>query len=153
MLGVLRHTLAWLDSEGGVAVHALVLLQPTSPLRTGRHIEEAITLFQSTPVSSVVSVVKVPHQFNPVSIMKLSSQGILAPFLRDQPIATRRQEKPQIYARNGPAVLVCHPDTVRSGELYGDCCRPYVMSEEDSLDIDTPGDLVLAERALQIRGY
>jgi len=153
MLGVLRHTLAWLDAEGGVAVRALVLLQPTSPLRTGRHVEEAITLFQSTSVSSVVSVVEVPHQFNPVSIMKLSSQGILAPFLRDQPIATRRQEKPQIYARNGPAVLVCHPDTVRAGELYGDCCRPYVMSEEDSLDIDTPGDLALAERALQIRGY
>ena len=151
MLGVLRHALAWLESQG-VAVEALVLLQPTSPLRTGRHVEEAIALFRSAPASSVVSVVEVPHQFNPVSVMKLSAQGTLAPFLGDQVIATRRQDKPKAYARNGPVVLVCHPDTLRSGELYGASCLPYLMSEKDSLDIDTPQDLLLAEQALLARG-
>jgi CMP-N,N'-diacetyllegionaminic acid synthase len=152
MLGVLRHALAWLESQG-VAVEALVLLQPTSPLRTGRHVEEAIALFRSAPASSVVSVVEVPHQFNPVSVMKLSAQGTLAPFLGDQVIATRRQDKPKAYARNGPAVLVCHPETLRSGELYGASCRPYLMSEEDSLDIDAPRDLILAEQALLARSH
>ncbi len=147
MLGVLRHALAWLESQG-VAVEALVLLQPTSPLRMGRHVEEAIALFRSASASSVVSVVEVPHQFNPVSVMKLSVQGTLAPFLGDQALVTRRQDKPKAYARNGPAVLVCHPQTLRSGELYGASCRPYVMSEDDSLDIDTPRDLQLAEQAL-----
>jgi CMP-N-acetylneuraminic acid synthetase len=151
MLGVLRHALAWLESQG-VAVEALVLLQPTSLLRTSRHIEEAVALFRSAPASSVVSVVEVPHQFNPVSVMKLSAQGALTPFLGDQAVVTRRQEKPKAYARNGPAVLVCHPDTLRSGELYGSSCRPYFMLEEDSLDIDTPQDLILAEQALLDRG-
>lgn len=152
MLGVLRHALAWLESQG-VAVEALVLLQPTSPLRTGRHVEEAIALFRSAPASSVVSVVEVPHQFNPVSVMKLSDQGTLAPFLGDQAVVTRRQDKPKAYARNGPAVLVCHPETLRSGELYGASCRPYLMSEEDSLDIDAPRDLILAEQALLARSH
>jgi len=152
MLGVLRHALAWLESQG-VAVEALVLLQPTSLLRTSRHVEEAVALFRSGPASSVVSVVEVPHQFNPVSVMKLSAQGALTPFLGDQAVVTRRQEKPKAYARNGPAVLVCHPDTLRSGELYGSSCRPYFMLEEDSLDIDTPQDLILAEQALLDRSH
>jgi len=151
MLGVLRHALAWLDSQG-VAVEALVLLQPTSPLRTACHIEDAIALFRSAHASSVVSVVEVPHRFNPVSLMKLSAQGMLTLFLDDQVAATRRQDKPKVYARNGPAVLVCHPDTLRAGELYGDSCRPYLMSDEDSPDIDTPRDLIVAERALLDRG-
>jgi CMP-N,N'-diacetyllegionaminic acid synthase len=152
MLGVLTHALAWLESQGE-AVEGLVLLQPTSPLRTARHIEEAIALFRSAPASSVVSVVEVPHRFNPVSVMKLSAQGTLSPFLGDQVIATRRQDKPQAYARNGPVMLVCHPDTLRSGELYGASCLPYLMSEEDSLDIDSPQDLLLAEQALLDRGH
>lgn len=151
MLGVLRHALAWLESQG-VAVEALVLLQPTSLLRTSRHVEEAVALFRSTLASSVVSVVEVPHQFNPISVMKLSSQGTLTPFLGDQAVVTRRQDKPKAYARNGPAVLVCHPATLRYGELYGSNCRPYFMLEEDSLDIDTPQDLILAEQALLDRG-
>lgn len=151
ILWVLQHALAWLESRS-VVVEALVLLQPTSPLRTGRHIEEAIALFRSTPASSVVSVVEVPHQFNPVSVMKLSTQGTLTPFFKDQVFATRRQDKPKAYARNGPAVLVSHPDTLRSGELYGISCLPYLMSQEDSLDIDTPQDLLLAEQALLARG-
>jgi CMP-N,N'-diacetyllegionaminic acid synthase len=152
MLGVLRHALAWLESQG-VAVDALVLLQPTSLLRTSRHVDEAVALFRSAPASSVVSVVEVPHQFNPVSVMKLSAQGALTPFLGDQAVVTRRQDKPKAYARNGPAVLVCHPDTLRSGELYGSSSRPYFMLEEDSLDIDTPQDLILAEQALLDRGH
>lgn len=152
MLGVMRHALAWLESQG-VAVEALVLLQPTSPLRTGRHVEEAIALFRSAPASSVVSVVEVPHRFNPVSVMKLSAQGTLVPFLGDQIIAIRRQDKPNAYARNGPAVLISHPDTLRSGQLYGASCLPYLMSEEDSLDIDTPQDLLLAEQALLDRNH
>jgi CMP-N,N'-diacetyllegionaminic acid synthase len=152
MLGVLTHALAWLESQGE-AVEGLVLLQPTSPLRTARHIEEAIALFRSAPASSVVSVVEVPHRFNPVSVMKLSAQGTLSPFLGDQVIATRRQDKPQAYARNGPVMLVCHPDSLRSGELYGASCLPYLMSEEDSLDIDSPQDLLLAEQALLDRGH
>lgn len=147
MWGVLYHSLIWLESEG-TDVEAIVLLQPTSPLRTNRHIEEAIELFRSTEASSVVSVVEVPHHFNPHSVLKMSDQGTLTPFLGGQLTLTRRQEKPILYARNGPAVLVSHPDTLRSEQLYGATCLPYLMSEQDSLDIDTHDDLHKAGRAL-----
>lgn len=147
MLGVLRHTLDWHESTFGT-VEAIVLLQPTSPLRQARHIDEAVALFRSSGASSVVSVMEVPHQFNPVSVMSFE-EGVLRPFYGDGKLITRRQDKPRVFARNGPAVLVCHPDTLKGGELYGSRCVPYVMSAHDSLDIDEPGDLHAVEWALQ----
>jgi CMP-N,N'-diacetyllegionaminic acid synthase len=147
MLEVVRHALAFLDIQG-VVVEALVLLQPTSPLRTVRHIEESISLFRSKGATSVVSVVEVPHRFNPLSLMKMTTRETLVPYFADLPAPTRRQDKQPGYARNGPVVLVCNPSTIQSGELYGQMCVPYVMSEEESLDIDTLTDLHLAERLL-----
>ncbi len=66
------------------------------------------------------------------------------------PPAARRQDKQLVFARNGPAVLVLRPD--RLGEdLYGGDCRPYVMRPEDSVDVDQPFDLELAEFLLARR--
>lgn len=150
MVGVLQHTLSWLQSEGEY-VEALILLQPTSPFRTSCHIEEALHLFRIYEASSVVSVVEVPHQYNPFSLMKLGADGRLVPFFAGENTVTRRQEKPVLYARNGPVVLVCRPSKLVMGDLYGNSCIPYFMSIEDSLDIDTPTDLVLAELLLKSR--
>lgn len=146
MLDVMVHALDWFEKNED-EVDILVLLQPTSPLRTSEHIDEAIKLFVYNDASSVVSVVEVPHQYNPASIMKMSN-GYLYPFLGNNNTIMRRQDKPRIYARNGPAILVCAPDTLRSGELYGNRCVPYVMRQHDSLDIDEPEDLVALKEAI-----
>lgn len=148
MLAVIEHALMWYESSVG-PLEAVILLQPTSPLRTTNHIEEAIDLFQASDASSVVSVTEVPHQFNPVSVMALEN-GFLVPLLAGIN-ATRRQDKPCVFARNGPSILICHPSTIKSGELYGDRCIPYVMSSNDSLDIDEPSDIGDAELALSTR--
>jgi CMP-N,N'-diacetyllegionaminic acid synthase len=147
MLGVLLHALFWLEAAGE-SVEALVLLQPTSRLRCARHVDEAIALFFQNRVSSVVSVVEVPHAFNPVSVMKLDD-GLLLPYLTAGAVITRRQDKPLVYARNGPAVLVSAPQTLRQGELYGDRCMAYPMSHRESIDIDAPEDLELANLLMQ----
>lgn len=150
MLGVLRHALKWHEDNVG-PLEAVVLLQPTSPLRQAQHIDEAVALFRSSGASSVVSVMEVPHQFNPSSVMLLR-EGVLRPFVEDGRLITRRQDKPCVFARNGPAVLVCHPDTLKASELYGPRCVPYVMSASVSIDIDTQDDLREVERAMQSIG-
>lgn len=151
MLDVLCHALGWCESTGE-RVDVMVLLQPTSPLRTARHISEAVALFFERDATSVVSVMEVPHQFNPVSVLTID-EGILHPYLKESPLITRRQDKPRVYARNGPAVLVCAPGTLRAGELYGAACVPYLMSAADSLDIDEREDLELAEWLIERRRY
>ena len=149
MLPVLQHTLEFLAREAGFRPWAVVLLQPTSPLRTARHIDEAVALLQETGADSVVSVVEVPHGFNPVSVMRIVN-GKLVPFLEGHGNRIlRRQDKPVVYARNGPAVLVSKYETIMGkGDLYGSDCRPYVMDQESSVDIDGELDLTIAELLL-----
>jgi CMP-N,N'-diacetyllegionaminic acid synthase len=148
MLPVMRHALDFLDTQG-IAAAALVLLQPTSPLRTAEHIDAAVELFLAQGAETLVSVVAVPHQFNPVSVMTMDG-ATLRPFLPG-PAILRRQDKPRVVARNGPAILIVGQAALRRGTLYGDPTVGYVMSAADSLDIDEPDDLWLAEQYLARR--
>jgi CMP-N,N'-diacetyllegionaminic acid synthase len=148
MLPVLQHAIGAMQSNGFDA-DIVVLLQPTSPMRRGVHIDAAIDWLARTAADSVVSVVEVPHQFNPASVMRLED-GLLKPFL-DGPTVTRRQDKPRLFARNGPAVLAVRAAVVAAGSLYGERSWPLGMSAEDSLDIDSASDLRLAEYLLAAR--
>jgi CMP-N-acetylneuraminic acid synthetase len=149
MLPVLQHALAEVR-RGGWAPEAVVLLQPTSPLRRAEHIDTAIELLEESGADSVVSVIDVPHHFNPVSVLSLDGDR-LRPFLERDAPATRRQDKPRVFARNGPAVLVSRTSTIVAGSLYGNDCRPLIMRPEESLDIDSAWDLTVAEFALSRR--
>jgi CMP-N,N'-diacetyllegionaminic acid synthase len=140
MLPVIRHALAELGP-----LDVLVLLQPTSPLRRPDHIDQALlVLFEDDRRDTVVSVVEVPHQFRPVSLMALDG-GRLVPVVPGPPL--QRQDKPVVYARNGPAVLALRPDRL-GDDLYAGDVRPYVMEARDSVDVDEPFDLRLAELLL-----
>ncbi|MBT3392157.1 MAG: acylneuraminate cytidylyltransferase family protein [Chloroflexi bacterium] len=144
MLPVLQHTLDWMAAEQDFPVDVLVLLQPTSPLRSAEHIDAAVELLLTKGADTVVSVVAVPHHFNPVSVMQLDDEGCLQPFLPGEMIL-RRQDKPRVYARNGPAVLVIRRATLEQDHLYGAKTLPYEMDPTSSIDIDSPEDLDLAE--------
>jgi len=141
MRSVLDHALAELGPP-----EVLVLLQPTSPLRRSEHIDEAVRLLLESSADSVVSVVEVPHRYTPDSLMALDDGRLSAPV----ETAARRQEKGRLYARNGPAVLALRPDRL-GDDLYGGDCRAYVMRPEDSVDVDEPFDLELAEFLLARR--
>ena len=118
MIGVLKQAVEWMEDQGHT-FDAVMLLQPTSPFRETRHIHEALHLFFKKNAETVVSVMEVPHQFNPVSLMDMR-QGRLAPYLQDKPLIVRRQDKPTLYARNGPAILILPPALIKEGRLYGE---------------------------------
>ena len=99
MIDVLRHVVNYLHYSQET-IEAIVLLQPTSPLRTGQNIDEAINKFRFSKASSVVSVTEVPHQYNPYSLLSLNQNGELNS-ISDKTFS-RRQDKPKFYARNGP---------------------------------------------------
>jgi CMP-N-acetylneuraminic acid synthetase len=143
MIHVIQHAVDWLKDDEGYLTEIVVLLQPTSPGRTHQHIDEAVDLLVETSADTVVSVVEVPHQYIPQSVMRIVD-GKLINFASDSAVY-RRQDKPRFYARNGPAVLVNRVGVVASGRLYGDTTRPYLMSHADSIDVDTLDDLLAAE--------
>ncbi len=141
MRDVIRHAVEWVEAQDG-PIDAVALLQPTSPLRTARHIDAAIDLLTHTAASAVVSVVAVPHQFGPASLMRMDGDR-LTPDQRAPSLL--RQHKPVLFARNGPAVLVISRGVVDAASFYDGDVRGLEMSHADSVDIDSADDLALAE--------
>ena len=150
ILPVLQHMLRWLRDQEGYSPDLTVLLQPTSPLRRPHQIDEAIDLLITSGADRVVSVVEVPHHFNPVSVLSIVD-GMLVPFLPGEGgRVQRRQEKPRVYGRNGPAIYISRTARLLEPEadLYSGVCRPYIMDEKSSVDVDSPDDLAHAAMIL-----
>ena len=97
MIDVLVDALATLDRQEGYRPDVVVLLQPTSPFRREDHIDAAVDLLISSGADSVVTVMQVPHQFTPESLMQLRGDR-LDPFIEGS-TSTRRQHKPVLFAR------------------------------------------------------
>ena len=124
----------------------IVYLQPTSPLRTEYHINESIGLIESTPeADSLVSIVNVPHNFVPESLMKIKD-GFLYE-ISDTKIYNR-QKKPDYYARNGAAIYITKRKNLKHFILGGNILG-YNMGKIESLDIDDDSDLNLAKIILK----
>jgi CMP-N-acetylneuraminic acid synthetase len=150
-LPVILHAIETLAASGEMP-EVIVYLQPTSPLRTAVHIDEAVGLLRSSGADTVVSTVEVPHQFHPTSVMRMVSDGRLTTFDGKPVVPQSRHEKVPVYARNGPAVLAMRCASVLAKrEIYGDDMRGFVMRAEDSIDIDTPDDLREFEHILASR--
>lgn len=148
-LPVIQHAVRYLEETEGHRPSYIVILQPTSPLRQAHHIDEALELLIESGADSVVSVVEVPHQFSPLSVLHIID-GRLEPYISQEKLILRRQDKPKVYARNGAAVYAIRYETLMSrGSLFGDDCRPYIMGPEESVDIDTAADLQYASYLLQ----
>lgn len=150
-LPVIKHAVEFVEREQNYFADIIVILQPTAPLRKSYHIDEALTLLINNPdVDSVVSVTEVPHQYNPYFVMKIED-GLLKFYNSESAKYTRRQELPKVYSRNG-AIYALRLETLnKKNSLYGDTCLPYVMSFEESANIDTIHDIKIAERFLHNR--
>lgn len=138
-----------------VVVHALdilpgydllVLLQPTSPLRTAADIDAVIERLVATGAPSCVSVVSVEQ--SPYWMVRIADNWQIGPLLELPVGVTRRQELPPIYALNG-AVYVARVDWLRRERRFvGDGTVAVVMPFERSVDIDTTADLERLEQLI-----
>lgn len=143
---VLLHALEFYEERKGETFDGLVLLQPTSPLRTAEHVKHAIALFDSS-IDVVVSVCESGQ--NPYyNLFEDDLSGYLKVSKGDGEII-RRQEAPPVWMFNG-AIYIFNIDSLKQG--YFDSykkIRKFVMSSEYSLDLDTPFDWTVAESLLK----
>lgn len=152
MKDVLYHQLAYMKETENYIPDIIILLQPTSPLRTAKHIDEALEKMLSKDCDALVSVEEEPHLYSPYSVMKMNEAGYLEFFLKEGQKYTSRQEKPKFYARNGAAIYAVYTSVyMETGSLYGTKCIPYQMAREDSIDVDEPLDLYLVKSMMQYK--
>lgn len=148
-LPVIVHAVGWLEANGGWSAEAVVYLQPTSPFRDAADIDAAIASLQDGAADTIVSVVEVPHNMSPSSLMEVRD-GWLSFMVPPEQRQFRRQAKQRLFARNGPAILLNRRSVIDNGELYGERIAAYEMPRLAALDIDEPEDLAVAEALLPL---
>ena len=148
-LPVIKHAIDRMEADTVWSATAAVYLQPTSPFRSAADIDAVIALGQRLEADTVVSVVRVPHNMTPTALME-ERDGWLQFVASPEKRSFRRQAKPTLLARNGPAILYVKRAVIDTGELYGSRIASYEMSSLASLDIDEPQDLLVAEALLPL---
>lgn len=139
MIDVVLHSLNFL-AQRGEDYDMVILLQPTSPLRTSKDIDKAIELFFEKKASSVISVC--PSEHHPWWSVSLRQNSKIEKFLGNA--HKNRQELPRFYRLNGAIYLNGVSSFKKERIFIGKNTYAYVMPAERSVDIDSRIDFDFA---------
>ena len=142
---VVNHALKFVEKKDHTKFDYVVMLQPTSPFRKSKHINEAINKFLKENNKSLISVKK--QDYPPWWLFALNKKklGQFLKFKNKNVFNLERQEFPNLFRPNG-AIYVSKRSVLYSGNLINPkSCGYYVMNEKDSIDIDNLIDLKVAE--------
>ena len=130
--------------ENTEAYDYIVLLQPTSPLRNAKHIDEAIELLERKNADAVVSVCEMDH--SPLWSNTLPQDGSMVGFLNEELLHKRSQDLETFYRLNG-AIYICKTEKLLAQKSFfiKKNIFAYEMSREHSVDIDEAIDFKIAE--------
>ena len=151
-LPVIQHATRWMEERVSYRPDAVMILQPTSPLRTAQDIVAAIELLDRSGADSVLSVNEVPAHSHPMRTLRVDNAGNAVLFVSGEPVRkriNRRQDLPPAWVMNG-AIYACRTRVLFDAEpsLYGNRVVAYRMPAERSISIDDLEDWEAAERAV-----
>jgi len=127
----------------GESYDFIILLQPTSPLRTEKHIDEAIELLNTKQASAIISVCEMDH--SPLWSNVLPDNRSMVGFLSEEVINKRSQDLEKYYRLNG-AIYICDKKVFLEQKSFfiKKNIYSYIMDRECSVDIDEEIDLKYA---------
>lgn len=138
---VILHALAYFEKQGTV-YKEVCKLQPTSPMRNEKHLEEAYRLFCERHADFLVSVCECEH--SPMWSGVIGDDLRLDDFIPEEAKRACRQDLPTYYRLNG-AIYIGKVEQFRTNKSFlGKNSIAYIMSQEDSIDIDSKLDFELA---------
>ena len=131
----------------GKGFKKFILLQPTSPLRNYKHINEAITIFEKTKALSCISISKIKksiesfYQIKKNNYLKLNSNSNS----NSNKLNTNRQLLRNYYEING-AIYISYIDNYLKNKTFkNNKSACYLMDRRYSVDIDDINDFNIAE--------
>lgn len=128
-------------SEQGGTIDAVVLLQPTSPLRTVEDVEACWRLFDPPAVPSVVSVSAYHH---PVEYaLRRAPDGTVCWASGAAPRSSRRQDFESLFTTDGAVYVGTTERFIHGPLILPEVTRTLIMPANRSLDLDTPDDVRL----------
>jgi CMP-N-acetylneuraminic acid synthetase len=130
--------------EAGEKYDYIMLLQPTSPLRSVVHVDESIELLEGQDIDNVVGITEVSHPYEWTNTLphNMSMDG----FISDEAYLTRSQDFPKRYQINGAIYLIKEEVFLLCKKMISNKKSiAYIMDQNCSIDIDTENDFLLAE--------
>jgi CMP-N,N'-diacetyllegionaminic acid synthase len=141
---VVKHAVDWLKSNEDWKADIIVILQPTTPFRTGKHIDDVIQLMIKENADSAITVKK--PDYPPFWMLELDSNQKLTNIIKDGNKFLRRQDTPEVYQPAGLVYALSYELLKEMDTLLpsGDTCG-LIVPENDAINIDTQMHYELAK--------
>jgi len=143
-IDVIIHALKFYESQN-IKFDAVMILQPTSPLRSKDSITKAVKQFAESGADALVSVVAVPHEYNPHWIFEPDENHLLKISTGEKEIIKRRQELPKAFIRDGSIYITKTEIVLNQKSLYGQKLTYIENDPQFKVNIDTEDDWKDAE--------
>ena len=140
-------------AEMGKTFETVMLMQPTTPLRTGEDVKAAYKLMNEKKAKSVIAVCEVDH--SPLWCDMIPEDGNMKGFGRKDLAWVTRQELKPFYRVNGAIYLLTVTDNTIAADddIYENNCYALFMDRKKSIDVDCEDDLDLVEFMLTRRNH
>ena len=144
-----EHALQCWEAAGREPPEALLLAQPTTPLRTAADIDAAYRLYLESGGQSVIGACRVEGMRHPRDMYRLCPDGHGELFIPNPEDRTTRHDYETLYQRNGAIYIVSTEYFRREKRLRSLTPLIYEMPWARSINIDGPGDLVIAKALIE----
>jgi N-acylneuraminate cytidylyltransferase len=143
---VVQHAIDFFEKQN-IFFDAVCLLQPTSPFREAGFIDAAIQKFIEKQSDSLVSVLPVPHEYNPHWTFEEADNGLLKIATGDKIMIPRRQELPKAFHRDG-SLYITKTSVIKNGSFLGESVAYMESNPDFYVNIDTMEDWKRAEELI-----
>lgn len=147
MFEVIKHVIESFKLRG-LFYDAVCLLQPTVPFRKKDEIDDAINKFYSSNADTLLSIRKIPKQFNPNWLLKVTDADKVQFLVENESIATSRQSLQDYYYRDG-SIYIFKTSNIGRGSIYGTHIISIVNDNENYVNLDEMEDWIKAENILK----
>lgn len=148
----IQHAVGEMEARKGVKYDYIIMLQPTSPLKTAEDLDGALNKLIDEKADGIISVVDVDNN-HPMKMKKFlgddARSGQLVDYEKPPYENCPRQHLPPVYIVNGAFYATKRDVFMNDNTFQGEHCVGYIMSPERSVNIDTPFDFLLAEHTLK----
>lgn len=147
LIDVIKHTIEYLEKNENYIPDIIVVLQPTSPIRHSKKIDESIHLLMKTHCNSVLSVAKV--ETHP-SICFWNDNKYLKPYDKNFEKLTIRQTHKPLYHPTGSLYTFWLKTLKKYDSIYGPKIKPLTTSNSsENLDINELFDFFVSEMTIK----
>lgn len=155
---VLQHAVRYLERTEKYQVDAIVLLQPTSPLRKRETIVKCVEKFKNAKDADSVVTVSNIEGFRPEWMLYVDERGKITsyntPFIKNGRSVIKlvaRQSFPVLFKQNGAVYVTARDLLMKEKLVIGINAYAVIIDEEEALDVDTPTDFLIVETIMHMR--